>query len=132
MRSEIFTPPGQSRSSHLLPRDLRPVFTPKVIVQIENNDVFIEWNGADGHPGQGEAEVNPEMAAPWRSVISADRGKLNLSPIDQRGLYDLNSDPYEMTNRFDDPVQRDRVRDLSGRIKAWQVDMEDNITLPDP
>jgi len=99
---------------------------------LRDNDVFIEWNGADGHPGQGEAEVNPEMAAPWRSVISADRWKLNLSPIDQCELYDLNSDPYEMTNRYDDPLQRDRVGDLTRRIQAWQGNTRDTVALPDP
>ena len=99
---------------------------------LRDNDVFIEWNGADGHPGQGEAEVNPEMTAPWRSVISADRWKLNLSPIDQCELYDLNSDPYETTNRFDDPRQSDRVRDLTGRIRTWQGNAKDTVSLPDP
>ena len=71
------------------------------------------------------------MAAPWRSVISADRWKLNLSPIDQCELYDLNSDPYEMTNRYDDPLQRDRVGDLTRRIQAWQGNTRDTVALPD-
>ena len=30
---------------------------------------------------------------PWRTVISGDGWKLNLSPVDQCELYDLNDDP---------------------------------------
>ena len=57
---------------------------------LSENDVFIQWNRSDGHPRPGEAEVNPAMSTPWRSVISADRWKLNLSAHDQCELYDLN------------------------------------------
>ena len=43
-------------------------------------DVFIEWNGADGHPPRsfGEAEINRSMGEPARTIVSADRWKLNL------------------------------------------------------
>lgn len=96
---------------------------------LSENDIFIEWNGADGHPRPGEAEVNPAMATPWRSIITADRWKLNLSAHDQCELYDLNDDPCEMTNRFDDHDVQDRVADMTGRITAWQVSVDDNVVL---
>jgi len=96
---------------------------------LDENDIFIEWNGADGHPRPGEAEVNPAMAAPWRSVITADRWKLNLSAVDQCELYDLNTDPYEMTNQYDYLDVQDRVNDMTGRIKAWQDRTEDTTNI---
>jgi arylsulfatase A-like enzyme len=97
---------------------------------LDDNDVFIEWNGADGHPRPGEAEVNPAMAAPWRSVITGDRWKLNLSNVDSCELYDLNADPYEQINRYTDPDLQDRVAYMKGRIAAWQTSVGDSVTLP--
>ncbi|MEE2753119.1 MAG: sulfatase/phosphatase domain-containing protein, partial [Candidatus Latescibacterota bacterium] len=97
---------------------------------LETNDVFIEWNGTDGHPRAGEAEVNPGMATPWRTVITADRWKLNLSNHDKCELYDLNSDPYEQTNRFQDLTVQDRVAELSARISDWQQSVDDSVPLP--
>ena len=66
----------------------------------------------------------------WRSVVTADRWKLNLSPGDQCELYDLNADPFELSNRFDDPQCRDRIRDMTARIRIWQDAVADNLTLP--
>ena len=97
---------------------------------LADNDVFIEWNGADGHPRPGEAEVNPGMSAPWRTVISSDRWKLNLSTRDTCELFDLNTDPYEQTNRFTDPAVQDRVTDLKSRILSWQQSVDDTVPLP--
>ena len=47
-------------------------------------------------------EVNREMRTPWRSVITPDRWKLNLSTHDQCELYDLNNDPAELNNLYDE------------------------------
>ena len=98
---------------------------------LSENDVFIQWNRSDGHPRPGEAEVNPAMSTPWRSVISADRWKLNLSAHDQCELYDLNADPYETVNYFHDPRCRDRIRNLTERIRQWQVRTDDGVPLPE-
>ena len=97
---------------------------------LSKNDVFIQWNRNDGHPRPGEAEVNPAMSTPWRSVISADRWKLNLSAHDHCELYDLNADPYETVNHFDDPKCRARIRDLTERIRQWQMRTGDRVPLP--
>ena len=97
---------------------------------LSHNDVFIQWNRSDGHPRPGEGGVNPAMSTPWRSIVSADRWKLNLSAHDQCELYDLNADPYEIQNLFDSLEQRNRVRDLTSRIRAWQIDTGDTTTLP--
>ena len=94
------------------------------------NPVFIEWNHQDGHPLPGEAEVNREMRTPWRSVISPDRWKLNLSALDQCELYDLNSDPAELTNLYDDPEQQERVKAMTELIVQWQEEVGDSAPLP--
>ncbi len=67
---------------------------------------------------------------PWRSIVTGDRWKLNLCAGDQSELFDLNADPYEQTNRFDDPAQRDRVRELAALIRLWQVETGDDAPLP--
>ena len=92
---------GESIPDHLQGESRVPVL--KGDATLSKNDVFIQWNRSDGHPRPGEAEVNPAMGTPWRCIISADRWKLNLSAHDQCELYDLNADPNETINHFDDP-----------------------------
>ena len=96
-------------------------------------DVFMEWNGV--HPerldrAQGTPEVDRMNHSTWRSVVSG-RWKLNLCASDQCELFDLANDPHEMVNLFDDPSQRDRIRDLSARIRLWQRRTADTARLPD-
>mgnify|MGYP000642797254 CR=1 FL=1 len=94
-----------------------------------DNDVVVEWTGA-GDRGLGSPEINRMVAMPWRSLITPDRFKLNLSPVDQCELYDLNADPFEMTNLYDDPAQRDRIRDMAARLRLWQAATGDDMPLP--
>ena len=62
---------------------------------LEDNDVFVQWNGM-GDRNLGSPAINRMVSVPWRSVITGDRWKLNLSPGDQCELYDLSSDPLEL------------------------------------
>ena len=128
---------GQSRAAVLRGKDT-----------LAENDVFVEWNGPDGRPdrffGQGSAHLSEPLdetarqraqewqpvQGPWRSVISADGWKLNLSTTDQCELYDLRADPHELHNRFDEPLQQGRIRDLAGRVQAWQAQTSDQESLP--
>ena len=98
---------------------------------LSGNDVFIQWNRSDGHPRPGEGGVNPAMSTPWRSIVSADRWKLNLSAQDQCELYDLNADPCENLNLFDEPEQWGRVQDMADRIRVWQTQTGDRTPLPE-
>jgi len=99
---------------------------------LDDNDVFIEWNGADGHPPRsiGEAEPNMSMAHPLRTVITSERWKLNLYGKGQGDLYDLNTDPHELENLYHRPQHGARVRQLTGKIRAWQEESGDKTTLP--
>ena len=77
----------------------------------------------------GTAAIDCMITLPWRTIVSG-RWKLNLCAGDQCELFDLESDPHEMHNLFDDPAQRDRVRDMAGRIRAWQAETGDEAPLP--
>ncbi len=106
----------QPVGDHLQGRSLQPVL--KGEENLKDNDVIIEWNQPDNAKQQ------------WRTIVSADGWKLNLCAHDQCELYDLNSDPCELTNRFDDVSQRNRINDLTERIRSWQSSTGDTVTLP--
>ena len=98
-----------------------------------DRDVFVQWNGtSDELPDRflGSRDINRMLTLPWRSVITPDRWKLNLCAGDQCELYDLNADPYEMNNLYNDPDQRDRIIDMAARIRIWQHETGDTAPLP--
>tara|TARA_Y100000741_G_scaffold93368_1_gene69288 strand:+ start:43 stop:498 length:456 start_codon:yes stop_codon:yes gene_type:complete len=96
---------------------------------LQNNDVFIQWNGMNDR-NLGTPEINRMISVPWRGVVTGDRWKLNLSPGDQCELYNLNTDPYEINNLYNLPEQKNRIRDMSARIRIWQDLIEDDMILP--
>ena len=121
---------GESLPSRLEGRSLVPVLRGEGT--LDGNDVFIEWNGTSPTlPDRflGSDAINRMLALPYRSVVS-DRWKLNLCAGDQGELFDLRADPHEQTNLFDDPAQRDRVRDMAARIRMWQHETGDSAPLP--
>jgi arylsulfatase A-like enzyme len=71
---------------------------------LQDNDVMVEWNGDET----------------WRTIVSRENWKLNLCATDQSEFYDLNLDPYELENRFEDPAYRAQIDELTARIQAWQ------------
>ena len=96
---------------------------------LDDNDVFLQWNGM-GDRNLGSPLINRMVSLSWRSVITADRWKLNLCPADQCELYDLNTDPFELNNLFDEPTQRDRTREMAARIRIWQNETGDHAPIP--
>ncbi len=94
------------------------------------DDVFMQWHGGRATISLGDAVVERMSTVGWRSVVTPDRWKLNLSNGDQCELYDLDSDPLELENLFDAPEHRDRVRDMSARIRQWQAETGDDMELP--
>ena len=108
---------------------------------LAGNDVFVQHNGVGDRnlaaecedydwPEEKLADLNFINSQPWRSVVTADRWKLNLCAVDQGELYDLNADPLEQTNLFDRPEQRDRVRAMAARLRQWQQTVGDTAPLP--
>ena len=94
------------------------------------DDVFMQWYEHSPTVPLGTPDIERMSRVSWRSVVTADRWKLNLSPGDQCELYDLNTDPFELNNRFDDPECRDRIRDMTARIRIWQQSVDDKLALP--
>ncbi|MDP3062209.1 MAG: sulfatase-like hydrolase/transferase [Chloroflexota bacterium] len=99
---------------------------------LQENDVFMEWTGISRVIGDrflGSPAINRMIIHPWRSVVS-ENWKLNLCAFDQCELFDLKSDPYEQHNLFNDPGQKDRIRDLAARVRLWQFQTRDDAPLP--
>jgi hypothetical protein len=105
------------------------------------NDVVVQHNGIGDRDMAMECEswamgdeklreLNFMNTMPWRSVITADRWKLNLCAVDRGELYDLNTDPDEIHNLFDDPEHSDRVRTMAARLHLWQAENGDTAPLP--
>ena len=121
---------GEPAPAHLQGKSLAPVL--KGDADLSDNEVLIQWNGISPEMEDralGWPQINRMLNNPWRSVV-VNRWKLNLCAADQCELFDLRSDPHETRNLFDDPAQRDRIRDMTARIRAWQVRTGDSAPLP--
>ncbi len=100
---------------------------------LDDGEVVIQWNGISPEMEDrslGTDQINRMLALPWRSIVH-DRWKLNLCAGDQCELFDLRSDPHEMSNLYNDPAHRDRIRELAARLRTWQVRTGDKAPLPD-
>ena len=98
--------------------------------ELRPRDVFMQWHGGLPTVNLGDDTVNLMSQIEWRSVVSGDRWKLNLSRGDQCELFDLNSDPFEKVNLFDQEEHKDRIREMTARIRGWQIRTEDTLVLP--
>jgi arylsulfatase A-like enzyme len=99
------------------------------------DDVVVEWNGTEWRPPRPFARGLPPEAfdavrGPWRTLIAPDGWKLNLSPVDQCELYDLNADPYELSNLYAAPEHQSRIAQIAARLRAWQARVADSAQLP--
>lgn len=118
---------GQDLPGHLQGESRVPVLRGEE--SLEDNEVFVQWNGM-GDRNLGSPAINRMVAVPWRSVVTGGRWKLNLSPGDQCELYDLNSDPHELSNLFNEPEYRDRIREMTAMVRIWQDRTGDTMPLP--
>ena len=98
---------------------------------LDDNDVFIDWNGRGIDLKFPLSELERMREIPHRAVVTGDGWKLNLSVGDQCELYDLNADPYELVNLFDDTAYSDRVVELARKIRRWQIETGDTALIPD-
>ena len=99
---------------------------------LAGNDAFIEWNSSNGRTGllKGLTPAQQQcLLAPWRTVVSADGWKLNLSALDRCELYNLSADPFETRNLIDGPAQKGRIADLTARIRDWQIRTGDTAKI---
>ena len=98
---------------------------------LEDNDIFLDWNGRSIDQKFPLSELERMREIPHRCIITGDGWKLNLSVGDQSELYDLNTDPYEQTNCYDDPAYSARVLELAKKLRNWQLETNDTALLPD-
>ena len=118
---------GRPVPDHLQGRSRLPVLRGED--DLADNVAFIQWDGS-GDRDLGDADANLLGTVPRRCLVSADRFKLALCAGDQGELFDLNADPHETTNLFDEPAHRDRVRLMAARIRLWQQETGDPAPLP--
>lgn len=120
---------GNDVPGHLQGKSLAPVLHGEQT--LDGNDVFIEWNGVSDIDDRhlGSAEINLRNTQPWRTLVR-DGWKLALCATDQCELYDLENDPYEERNLFNDPDQKERIRNMAARIRLWQHKNGDHAPLP--
>ena len=85
---------------------------------LEDNDVVFEWNKPGGHIGGA------------RTLVSRDGWKMSIYGEGTNELFDMNTDPHEFTNLFDDPGQQDRIKDYTDRLRQWQGTCGDDFPLP--
>lgn len=122
---------------------------------LDERNVFVEWNGANFHGAFGrrpvehaeetrpgltpeatdlademgltEAEVMHAYSDPARTVVTPDGWKLTYRRSGAHELYDLDDDPYETDNLAD--RRPDVVEELSATIVDWQVRTRDPVYL---
>ena len=109
----------------------------------EADDVFIQMNSTEsGILETYEKREMPEAMTrlatresleaavrdPLRTIITPDGWKLTVScELGQHELYNLNDDPLETTNLARRPEMAERVRELAGRIRDWQIAYDDIV-----
>jgi arylsulfatase A-like enzyme len=63
-----------------------------------------------------------------RALIT-DRYKYIANGLQTHELYDLQKDPYELTNLIDSPVHKEILEDLKQQLKRWQKQTDDTIDV---
>jgi len=64
-----------------------------------------------------------------RATVSPDGWKLCLRDLDKNELYNLRADPREEHNLFTRSEYRDVIKQLSGKIYAWQEMVSDSVKV---
>ena len=90
---------------------------------------MIDWTGRTPTKSDKFKELQRVQDLDHRILISADGWKVNLGDGDRGELYDMNSDPTESVNLFDEPSHKDRIKDMESRIRSWQESTGDTATL---
>ncbi|MEM7343619.1 MAG: sulfatase-like hydrolase/transferase [Chloroflexota bacterium] len=111
----ILAAAGTSFSTSVDGRSLLPVATGKATSW--RNDLLCETNGHyDSVIGR---------------VIVTERYKYITTQGDLDELYDLQTDPYELTNLATSLNHIEVLEDMKVRLSRWQEDSRDSITAPD-
>ena len=120
---------------------------------LEENDVFVEFqlgvtastvkkgppeaafdtdNPVTGRKTQNLRERVREVygrPVAERAIVTADGFKLCLNEAGENELFDLNADPRELRNLFDDAAHQRKTEDLRARIIRWQKETGDGARV---
>ena len=69
------------------------------------------------------------MAASSRVVVSPDGWKMVVSNGDKSQLFNLNEDPLEYKNLYNDKQYADVIKRLSNKLLEWQKRTNDTLVL---
>ena len=64
-----------------------------------------------------------------RCIVTSDGWKMSISDLGDGELYDLKRDPRERKNLYFDSAHRHVVSELRARIKRWQAETNDRVTI---
>ncbi|MFW6061732.1 MAG: hypothetical protein ACOC93_02885, partial [Planctomycetota bacterium] len=67
----------------------------------------------------------------WRGVVTSDGWKYVCVPHQPFMLFNLNEDPYELTNQAMNLRYQAQRRELHDRLAAWIADTGDQFELPE-
>ncbi|HCN76280.1 MAG TPA: sulfatase [Verrucomicrobiales bacterium] len=120
-------PPGTVIHQALGTVDFKPTLlgllglkTNRVMQGRDASALFKDGGAPEGWKDRGFVRIGggEKAAGGWVAVFPR-RHKLVLSPTDDPALFDLDSDPFEMTNLFHDSARRGVIRDLANELKNY-------------
>ena len=115
----------QGRSFAPLVAGQRSLYEPRRAQFSENIMPEVITNGEEGYffiPGKGVGGVRH----PDAKMIRTNRWKMNYYVGHGGELYDLQADPGEWINLYDDPGYQGIVRDLKGQLLDWMIAADEN------
>jgi arylsulfatase A-like enzyme len=99
----------------------------------EEDHVFIEWSPVEAYPKgrnpYGATRTPDPKGNAVRTVVAPDGWKLSIHTNDHNQLFNLNTDPGERINVFDQPENKAVIQRLTAKIQAWQAKSGDTLTL---
>lgn len=106
-----FAPLVMGRKGEYKPRDV--VFSENIIPEvITTSSLNLYYKKGEGVGG---------VRHPDSKMVRSHRWKLNYYPDGYGELYDLENDPGETRNLYDDPLHRKVVIELKGRLLDWLI-----------
>lgn len=91
----------------------------------ELGDAVVEWNPPwqpvkTPPPGFTVEQTQQVTDQTWRTLVSLEGWKINVCADDQCEFFDLNNDPHELTNLWNDETYSSRRDELLSRLRTWQ------------
>ena len=115
----------QGRSFVPLVAGNRSLYKPRDVLFAENIMPEVITNGDEGYffvPGKGVGGIHH----PDAKMARTNRWKLNYYVGRGGELYDLENDPGEWDNLYDDPARQGAVRELKGALLDWMISADEN------